>query len=294
MPTSNLLDETRTGQSTTEDEEILNDVIKVARFFSVALGEDTAVGITDREKFLHVYDPKGLFPMVKAGRHFTRGGALHTSITSGRRFQEEVDASRLGIPFVVIAAPIKNKEGKVIGGISLSTTVEKQEKMKEMAKSLEEGVEKISFTATGLSAASQQLAAGAQELAGNAQQISQEAQAMDKVLSIINEVAQRTHLLGLNAAIEAARAGEHGRGFNVVAEEIRKLAGSSRSSVQEVTSILKHVQEAIESFTEQIEQISAVSEEQAANIGEIAVALDNLRTVATKLNDSTIQINIGF
>lgn len=57
-------------------------------------------------------------------------------------------------------------------------------------------------------------------------------------MSFINEVAQNSNLLGLNAAIEAARAGEYGRSFAVVAGEIRKMSANSARSVKEIKEIL--------------------------------------------------------
>ncbi len=101
-----------------------------------------------------------------------------------------------------------------------------------------DGREKVDSTIQAIQVLTEQIQQGASVI----HQLEQDSKDISSVLDVIVGVAEQTNLLALNAAIEAARAGEHGRGFAVVADEVRTLAGRTQESTKEITQVIEKLQ----------------------------------------------------
>jgi methyl-accepting chemotaxis protein len=117
-------------------------------------------------------------------------------------------------------------------------------------------------------------------LASELNRLSQDAQKTKDVLGVIDDIADQTNLLALNAAIEAARAGEHGRGFAVVADEVRLLAEKTQTSLGEINIIITAV-------VDSIQKISTQMNDNAKEIYE----LENVSSSANEVIDKLIAVS---
>jgi methyl-accepting chemotaxis protein len=161
----------------------------------------------------------------------------------------------------------------------------------EQAREVAETARRTAETSSAGTRAAQDAAAGMQRtreamrsLAGSMARLGEQTRAIAEIVAVVDELAEQSNLLAVNAAIEAANAGEHGKGFAVVADEVKYLAGQSRQATRQVRTILKDIQKATDAaalMTEEANRAVETGAEAASHAGGSIVSLaENIAAAA--------------
>ena len=133
-----------------------------------------------------------------------------------------------------------------------------------------------------------QIAEKVQESARTVESLGSRSDQIGAIIGTIEDIADQTNLLALNAAIEAARAGEQGRGFAVVADEVRALAERTTRATKEIGEMIKAIQRetkgAVAAMEQGVQQVESGTEE-AAKSGQA------LQDILAQVNDVAMQVN---
>lgn len=270
---------------TTTEHSNLDYLVKLAPFIQEALPLGAMIGVTDTKKFLLYLPTENLNLGDITGMTVPEGDAIYEAMRTKKSQRITVPKKAFGIPFIAQGVPIRDDNGKIIGGLGIGVSLESQERLTAMAKQFTLTSEDLSATTKELSTSSQELTHFMTKLNKSQQEMIEQVNKTEEMLGLIGSIGRNSRILGLNAGIEAARSGEHGRGFSVVAQEITKLADTSSSSVDEIRNLLELLRQKVEEVAKTVDETTIISQQQSTATEQISVVIQQLTTAAEEIDE---------
>jgi archaellum component FlaC len=262
---------------------ILESFVKVLDQLPLLFEDEISFSLTDLNKFIAFKPSKNMSAFAKVGDPIPKDDILMKAIKNDRVYTITTDRSTTGFNIRVAAFPIKNEQGEIVGALSYGRSLKNSNEVLDLSKNLVAATSQIASTIEVINNQTRNIADINNDIQNKISLTLQESKKTDEVITLVNQIAAQTNLLGLNASIEAARAGESGRGFSIVASEIRKLSSTSKSSINQVNEILNTIKNSVAKIEQDINKTTDSSNIQAAAISEIAASIQALKETAELL-----------
>ncbi|MDF2671743.1 MAG: methyl-accepting chemotaxis protein [Clostridiales bacterium] len=260
--------------------DILKSVCNAIPYIDTFFDNDIEIMLTDKEKVLYYQGSKEINGKRQVGS--PAGEFVKEAMELGDIQVKVLPEDFMGVAFKSYMIPIKDGQ-TVVGSIAIGKSLSKKNAVTNITDKLITALSHIETVINQISSGVQELARRNNEILGEANTANNMANDTDDIVNFIKGVSSQTNLLGLNASIEAARAGEAGRGFNVVAQEIRKLSNSSNESISKIENVIKNISTSIKKINDKVVDADGISNEQSKALQEIASSIEQLNSTARLL-----------
>ena len=238
--------------------------------------DEISLSLTDLEKFIKFKPSTHMSAFAEVGDPIPKDDILMKAIKNNQTYTITTDRCATGFNIRVVALPIKDHSGKIIGALSYGKSLKNSNDILDLSKSLVNTSTQITNKIEVINSQTKNIVETNNNIQTKILKTLEQSKKTDEIISIVNQIAAQTNLLGLNAAIESSRAGEFGKGFSIVANEIRKLSANSKNSISEINEILNTIKDSVLKIEKDITMTTNSSNLQANAISEIADSIQSL------------------
>lgn len=240
-------------------QSLLEQVIATAPLLQQLIVDDCAIAICDREQLRGYFPGTKLNQNVNVGDPLIRNSGVGRAIATGKKITSRMGSELFGIPYVVVAIPIIEQGHGIVGGVSLSVSIEREERLFRIAQELHQYIDGVSSVIDELTNHSAELAYVENAWKATVNETITSTKRSGELSNSIKQISKETGILALNSGIEAARQGVNGRVFGVIATRMRELATDVNNTVEHIGDNLLSIEDASQNLQQQIQLLETIS-----------------------------------
>lgn len=248
--------------------------------------KDLIISVLDENGVVQGFSlPEGLPPQVEVGSVFEDpSGIFDEVIRRGITKHNYLPKEVMGFPVEGNLVPIKD-DGKVVGCVICTYSVEGRERIKHIAAEFQESIQEIDNSIQDVVKGIEGLFTMLTTMNQMTSDVEKDVNEATDVVNNISHNASHSNILALNASIEAARSGDAGRGFAVVATEMGKLAKDSGTSATQIKATLSVIVNHLETIGESIKEADDMAKTHIDSISSIRNILEHTISIAQELEN---------
>ncbi|GMX60095.1 hypothetical protein Elgi_68620 [Paenibacillus elgii] len=264
-------------------EQYLQAILDSLEEYQKVFPEEVALALLDTEKVIGLVTVPYFF-YAPVGTPITdlKGTVTEKAYLTGKTIQEERGPERFGVSYIATATPIFYKD-ELIGVLASIMKNKKLELVRHTAEALAASVEEMTATSNQISSSFIATNQHMDQLSDKTNLVNQDITKIRSIIGMVQEIADNTTLLGLNASIEAAHAGDYGRGFAIVANEIRKMAGESKEASKIIRQQLPEIEKSLQEINLALRQVKDEMGHHSTSISELNSAFEHITSTADEL-----------
>lgn len=275
------------------DHPVMESFYNMIPYFEHFMGCELGFTISNTEEFLYVKyndafmrETKSQSAMPKVGAPIPPNSAADVCLKQKTQLYVDVPEAVFGIPVRTAALPII-VDGNVEGTVVMAISKKKQSETIGLANRLSDAMSSLTKNITDMTSVFEEINSTNVDIEQHIAEFNIKSERTDQIISFVKEIANKTNLLGLNAAIEAARVGEAGRGFSIVASEVRNLSTFTKQSAEEIKELLDNIKTSISEIGNQLNSSNDYLENSVNELTEVSLDIERINTIAADLKTSS-------
>lgn len=263
---------------------IIEALVMSASYFHMALKEEAIVAVCEKktETVVKYLKGKRVDSGYKDGEKVNPNDTNVYTAFKGQNADVIIPENVYGVAINAFSFPIR-ENGEVVGALAFGLPIDKEQELEGYMDGISRIIHNLQDNIHTLASHSEELAATSEEINKQTQIALDDAEKSNDVTSLIKNISRQTNLLGLNASIEAARAGQHGAGFNIVAQEVRKLSFETSTATENIESSLQSINVNLKNLMQNMGQINMATNEQAQLIQGFSEIIDELSNLSKEM-----------